>query len=142
MGWKHNILIIKCNKKMVEEEAFQRGSQNTKDVCVFRAFVGFLTLSNKRETYYYYGPHNFISLGQFFGVLNVFPSSFQGVLNMFPKFPMCLYQHVLNSASLCPIHFWLYPLGTSLGGPILRFLCFFCFGVKIFLYWGLFKSLI
>ncbi len=137
---------------MVEEEAFPRGKSKHKDVCVcvcvFRAFVGFLTLSNK-ETHttscsskqQYYGPHNFISLGQFFGVLNVFPSSqfsigsyhvLKGFSTCSPKFPMC--SSTCSQSCITLSHTLLAcPLGTSLQvGPILRFLCFLCFGVNIF----------
>ncbi len=129
-----------------EEEAFQGEVKTQKDVCV--CVQGFCWLfDSKRHIQTLWSPQFHQPRPKILGFLNVFPSSSQfcsyrvlsqGVLNMFPKFPMCLYQHVLNnSASLCPIHtlFWLCPLGTSLGGPIFEISMFLLFWSKYFLYW-------
>ncbi len=127
-----------------EEEAFQGEVKTQKDMCV----QGFCWLfDSKRHIQTLWSPQFHQPRPKILGFLNVFPSSSQfcsyrvlsqGVLNMFPKFPMCLYQHVLNnSASLCcPIHFFGFVLLELLQvGQIFEISMFLLFWIKYFLYW-------
>ncbi len=75
-------------------------------------------------------------------VLNWLLPCSQGVLNVFPQVPNVFINMFSILHHFVPYTFGLSSWNFSLGGANIEISMFLCFGVNIFLYWGVFKSLI